>query len=574
MKLHLTYKIHFEIQTRIKLLVVLSLLIGMNTICAQEKIEKQYKNKTVDELIALSKQKLANGHYQEALGVALTSLTVAEKTKNGIDLARANLQVGKMHYFNHEPTNDILSYFKKARFYIYANHLDSLKQLVNYNIGTVYVEISKIDSAKFYLKKVFEVKNAYSDAAIISKTYSVLAELHFEHEPNLPLAKIYVDKALKYADLSNDTQIKNFALLKKGIYYSCTKEYSNALNCFYKVREQVEAQVDVEGRMYVYLLIAMCKSYQADPGIYTSFLSYLNLKDSVFKAESTKKTAEYKALYETEKKDRELKLKTAEAENQKNRNRIQFLLFLGMFMILTFISILVFFQQKNRQKAKLLLETNRLEKLRFKAVIESEEKERKRIAVELHDGLGQLLSTAKMNVESLDDAVALSDEEDRAIYLTSLSLIDEAVSEVRNISHNLMPGALIKLGLIAAITDLTKKINTSGKIQVVFNFDRDFEKLNETTEIALFRIVQEVLNNSMKHSKAKEIKVELLKRTTEMQLIITDDGIGMDVSNIEKSEGIGWKNIYSHVALLNGEIDIQSNKSFGTKIQITIKHDE
>ncbi|MBV5342495.1 hypothetical protein JZU68_02395, partial [bacterium] len=239
---------------------------------------------------------------------------------------------------------------------------------------------------------------------------------------------------------------------------------------------------------YVYKLIALAKASKANLDITISFLQYLNLKDSLFKVESTKKTAEYKVLYETEKKDREIKIKTAEAETQKSRNSIQLLLFLGLIMIITFVAIFVFFQQKNRQKAKLLLETNRLEKLRFKAVIESEEKERKRIAEELHDGLGQLLSTAKMNVASLDDAVAQSDEEDKVVFQTSLNLIDEAVSEVRNISHNLMPGALIKLGLIPAISDLVKKINTSGKMKIVFDYDPNFEKLNETTEIAIFRI--------------------------------------------------------------------------------------
>jgi signal transduction histidine kinase len=239
-------------------------------------------------------------------------------------------------------------------------------------------------------------------------------------------------------------------------------------------------------------------------------------------------------------------------------------------MIITFVAVFVFFQQKNRQKANLMLETNRLEKLRFKAVIESEEKERKRIAEELHDGLGQLLSTAKMNVASLDDAVALSDAEDKVVFQTSLSLIDEAVSEVRNISHNLMPGALIKLGLIPAISDLVKKINTSGKMKIVFDYDPNFEKLNETTEIAIFRIVQEILNNSIKHSQAKNIRVELMKLDNEIRLVITDDGIGIDIAKIENSQGIGWKNIYSRVAMLNGSIDIQSVRDSGTKIKITL----
>ena len=534
----------------------------------ETKTNQQFK--TVDDFIKLSNQKFAAGSYQEAIRVALQALTAAEKTNIGLDLAKANLQVGKMHYFNQEPSKNTLFYYKKARLYIYANNIDSLKQQINYNIGTVYVEIMEVDSAKFYLKKVFEGKNALKNYAILSKTYSVLAELHFLHDPNLPLAKKYVDKALKYGALSNNYQIETFALIKKGIYYNCIKDYNNALICFNKAKEIYEAHNDVEDRMYVYKLIAINKACKANPEIYDAFYKYLDLKDSLFKAESTKKTAEYKVLYETEKKDREIKIKTAEAETQKSRNSIQLLLFLGLIMIITFVAVFMFFQQKNRQKAKLLMETNRLEKLRFKAVIESEEKERKRIAEELHDGLGQLLSTAKMNVASLDDAVAQSDEEDKVVFQTSLNLIDEAVSEVRNISHNLMPGALIKLGLIPAISDLVKKINTSGKLNVDFDYDPNFEKLNETSEIAIFRIVQEILNNSIKHSQAKNMTIELKKMGTEILLLITDNGIGLDVSNIEKSKGIGWKNIHSRVAMLNGTIDIQSIKNSGTKIRITL----
>jgi two-component system, NarL family, sensor kinase len=186
--------------------------------------------------------------------------------------------------------------------------------------------------------------------------------------------------------------------------------------------------------------------------------------------------------------------------------------------------------------------------------------------------LGQLLSTAKMNIASLDDAVNQSDDEDKIIYQTSLNLIDEAVAEVRLISHNLMPGTLIRLGLIPALQDLVKKINTSGKIKVSFVPDPDFEKLSETSEIAIFRIVQEVLNNSLKHSGAKSIGIALKKLSDEIRLIISDDGIGIDVSKIEKSEGIGWKNIYSRVAMLNGKIEIQSQKDTGTTILISLKN--
>lgn len=203
---------------------------------------------------------------------------------------------------------------------------------------------------------------------------------------------------------------------------------------------------------------------------------------------------------------------------------------------------------------------------RMNAIIETEERERKRIAEELHDGLGQLLSTARLNISGVESPLP---EKDAQLWKNSLALLDEACSEVRSISHNMMPGALIRSGLIEAVNDLANKISDSGKIQVAFNTELE-QRFPETVEIAVYRIVQEILNNMIRHSGADKITIDMEIVNERLQLQIADNGRSFDVSTIASSEGIGWKNIYSRVEILNGEIDVKSEKGKGTSVFLSV----
>lgn len=203
---------------------------------------------------------------------------------------------------------------------------------------------------------------------------------------------------------------------------------------------------------------------------------------------------------------------------------------------------------------------------RMNAIIETEERERKRIAEELHDGLGQLLSTARLNISGVETTLP---EKDAQLWKNSLTLLDEACSEVRSISHNMMPGALIRSGLIEAVNDLANKISDSGKIQVEFNTELE-QRFPETVEIAVYRIVQEILNNMIKHSGADKITIDMNIVGDHLRLHIADNGRSFDVKTIRSSEGIGWKNIYSRVEILNGEIDVKSEKGTGTSVFLSV----
>jgi signal transduction histidine kinase/ligand-binding sensor domain-containing protein len=232
-------------------------------------------------------------------------------------------------------------------------------------------------------------------------------------------------------------------------------------------------------------------------------------------------------------------------------------------LMLSFVSIRFYLTRQLKIKTR---ELELKQSVRMNAIIETEEKERKRIAGELHDGLGQLLSTARLNIAGLDDNV---ENKDSVLLKNSLQLLDEACAEVRTISHNMMPGALIRLGLMAAVNELINKINDTEKLKIEFDTNLE-ERFSETIEIALYRIVQEVLNNMVRHAEAKNIRVKMGKSKGQLEIRIVDDGKSFDVSQIANSEGLGWKNIYSRVEILNGSINVESEKGKGTSIFIFI----
>ena len=259
----------------------------------------------------------------------------------------------------------------------------------------------------------------------------------------------------------------------------------------------------------------------------------------------------------------ENEIKNAELKAKEAKQKQQLYIFLGVVLLILILVIFFFYKRKLAEKER----ATQLEKQRFKAVIEAEEKERVRIAKELHDGLGQVLSTAKLNVAGLEGNV---DKEDEVLVSNSMSLIDDAVNEVRSISHNMMPVALTSLGLTSALEQLIKKINESGLLVVESKFNNLENRLDSSTEIAVYRVIQEVLNNMIKHSKANKIVVFIEKLSNRLNIQISDNGVGFNTNDIDKSKGIGWKNIFSRVSLLNGNVDVNSSPGKGTNLSVSV----
>jgi len=212
-----------------------------------------------------------------------------------------------------------------------------------------------------------------------------------------------------------------------------------------------------------------------------------------------------------------------------------------------------------------------LERTILSAVIKAEERERERFAKDMHDGLGPLLSTIKLYVNELK-SVSMTTEEREEIVKYSNKLIDDAVNATRTISNNLMPRIISTYGLIKAVNEFCYLINKANKINISFETE-NIDRLSPDIEIIFFRVISELINNTIKHADAQNVLILLVQKDNKVSLYFKDDGKGFDVDDImnTKQKGMGLKNIISRVKSINGKYEFNSRPGEGFTIKIDIK---
>ena len=202
-------------------------------------------------------------------------------------------------------------------------------------------------------------------------------------------------------------------------------------------------------------------------------------------------------------------------------------------------------------------------------MIQGEEQERTRLARDLHDGLGGMLTGVKFQLNSIKGNVILS-EENAGTFTKSISQIDNAIVEMRRVAHNMMPEALLKFGLDETLKSYCDSVSQSSELAVSYQSFGMEVRLEQTNEIVLYRIVQELLNNTIKHAKATKSNIQLTRNENLISLTVEDNGKGFDVNDVKKN-GIGLSNINHRVEYLSGKIDVQSdNKGTSTHIEFEI----
>jgi len=243
----------------------------------------------------------------------------------------------------------------------------------------------------------------------------------------------------------------------------------------------------------------------------------------------------------------------------------------GLITSLSF-AIGVFLIQKIFKYMKRVEESRRLtEKMFLNTIIQTEEKERKRFAKDLHDGLGPLLSSVKMSVSSL--AQMKQDEASREIIENTELVINEAIKSIKEISDNLSPHILSNFGLVRALSNFINKINIAKTLRVNLITELKDERFDVNVEVVLYRVICELINNTIKHAQAKKINISLFQEGEYLNITYKDDGKGFDVSKIiehQGGSGMGFSNIYSRINSLKGEINIESENKKGTLVTIKV----
>ena len=208
----------------------------------------------------------------------------------------------------------------------------------------------------------------------------------------------------------------------------------------------------------------------------------------------------------------------------------------------------------------------RLQKERILAEITIQEKERKRIATDLHDGLGPILSSVKLNINSIE----IASETDKVIIDKAGKHIDEIISSMRQISYNLLPNTLERKGLLEALKEFTSLINGKKVLQIDLQVLKNFP-IPKEKEIHIFRMIQEIVHNTVKHARAKHLKIGLGQEDGFLLILAKDDGKGFDIAKAkEESSGLGLKSLESRTEILNGQLIIESKPAHGTEHFIKI----
>lgn len=321
-------------------------------------------------------------------------------------------------------------------------------------------------------------------------------------------------------------------------------------------------------KIYAKLLYGQNQTDSAD--IYLE--KYTAVVDSAFTQNNADALAEWEAKYESAQKDEQIAVQQATLAQKEAaaEKRLLFTVFLSVILLLSLLSILLLIN-RNSKKAKLFAKEQelRVQESQIHAAITSQESERKRLARDLHDGFGQLISALNLNIAS--QRKENDPEKRRETAESAQKILDEMYAEIRNTAFNLMPATLIEFGLKEAVSELVRRINQSKIIRVKFDsFDAD-RRLPELYEISLFRIIQEWINNIIKYAAAAEISVQLTGHEDEITLIVEDDGNGFNTADLENSNGHGWKNIKSRLQQLNGEVTVESSRGKkGTGLIITV----
>tara|TARA_R110002096_G_scaffold326134_5_gene520091 strand:+ start:30876 stop:33290 length:2415 start_codon:yes stop_codon:yes gene_type:complete len=531
----------------------------------------------------------SQGAYEEALANYLESLFLLNKAGINEDkLIASRLEKVGLVYEKQGYSDQAIEYYAKA-LSIYKKYKDPQRiGSVLQNIGIIFERINFPDSSLYYYDLAVSEYEALGDNESVALVYNNIGAIYNEKN-EFDTALKYLQNSLDVYENSGNERMLAELYFNIGWNYYYRLEYDRSLSFFQKSLENALNSDYLNYETRALSAIADIYEIKKDfPKAYEYLLRYNTMKDSLLNSEKTKVIEELITKYETEKKDTEIKVLTAEqSENEaliQKRNAEKKLLIIGLLSLFgAIIGITFWFVNSARkkrviasQKEKIyqkeidsLLDNQQLKTIG--AMLEGQDKERKRLAAELHDRLGSILSLVKLYFSSLNEDIKEKQPELYNHFEEGNRFLDDAFLEVRAIIKEMQEGKISGDGLKNDVSELLIKIGKIG-VEVQSNINLS-ENLDTHIEINVFRIIQEALSNALKYSKADVIEL-LLTDGKYLTLKIKDNGIGFDPSenNTPKSEreSYGVGNMENRVKLLGGEFQLQTAKGKGVDINIQI----
>ena len=547
----------------------------------------------------------AQSDYPDALAYELRALELRKKLGDDLKTANTLNNIGIIHDELGEAKEALDNYFQARRIYEKAGDKEKIamtssnigivlkgqkdfKQAASYyrnalgiydelgnkfgvaacyaNLGSAYFYVPMYDSSLFYS---LEATKAFEELNIMQFLPTTLgnAGMAFDKLGRRTESKEHLSRAISLHEKYDNKKDLSFALRYLGSVNRGERNFNEA-------KKNVNRALDIATKINAKQQILeahkeLSDIYRAEGNFAKAleeFQAYDVVKDTLFKEEKTKQIAELQTKYETEKKESEIKILRQENDLKESRQQRTNALVAGLVLLVTALIVLGYLiRNRMTLKQKVELEETKasLRAAQLTAVITSQEAERKRFAADLHDGLGQLISAVRLNLSK--------EQIEKRSVDQAVEVLNEMNSEIRNIAFNLMPQVLIKNGLTEALQELATRVNLTEKVRIKIGA-YDVEPIHETDKkVALYRVCQEWINNVLKYSGATEINVQLVQHQQELVITIEDNGRGFDTNHLLLSQGNGWKNIQSRLAMIHGQIDIDSvTDRQGTTVVVTV----
>jgi len=548
---------------------------------------------------------------------------IAVRTKNEKYKYMAYYDYGTAFWEKSQYIKAVGYYSEALKFYqgINTSKADTIKADISYNLGLCYSDMSNYDKGLEYLNAALQYFDNYKNLQWKAHSYNAIGDIYVELENydkaieiyNLALETLPIkhkgkfDQGLIFGNLA-DCYFKmgeidtSRTLVKKSIEIYEQEDMKWGMAFCYGVLSKISMQDKEYEQAKTYANISLDYSQEqgaiaevaeayllmGKAGLLNNELDYAlrntqeginikqyaELKDSLFSLDKIEELNQVNIKAETAQRDAEIANQNLKIANQSiTRNYL-----IGSIGAITLLFL--FFLNRSRLKQELtnkevLLREEKIENLEQKQkllvvdyIIQGQEEERKRVAKDLHDGLGGILSTAKHQLSNVRKKHM--DLDSSEVFLKAEALLASAHGEVRKIAHNMMPDALSTLGLQAATEDLANQVNLTDKLQVKTQIQLGQDTLSPNQELLLYRVIQESINNAFKHAGAENMLIQLIDQGEELHLAIEDDGKGFHISDTQKRNGIGLRSMESRVKYLNGNFDITSKLGEGTSIDVII----
>lgn len=512
----------------------------------------------------------AVNEFQEAIKYYLKSISIAEELKAG-NLVNKYINLSTVFGDIGEELKQT-EYAKKA---VASAKNGGTKQdlfLAYFILANAYNVQNDGNSAKNALdsSRMFFDETENEDNSDILFSYYLVSAQVFKILNQLDSSFYFFNKSYEVSKKYNYAYGKAEAQLQMGAVAILQKKYKDAEKYLLSGIEEAKAinyygMLD-EGYKYLSDVYAVTDRYKE---AYEYFQKYKEVNDSVVNMDSRKYGKELEKKYESAKKDKQIILQQSQLQERRILNYV----LIGSAAILLIISLLSYRNYRQKQK----IQEQRINELETEkqltateAVLKGEEQERTRLAKDLHDGLGGMMSGIKYSLQTMKKNLVMTPENQQA-FERSMDMLDSSINEMRRVAHNMMPEALVKFGLDTALKDFCNDINGTGSLQVTYqSFGIDTVAIEQTAAITIYRIVQELINNTIKHASAKSAIVQVTKTNETIAITVEDDGKGFDTAILQKTKGIGWNNIQSRIEYLKGKIDVQSESGKGTSVHIEL----